>query len=135
MAMKGLVNFDGKILLVRESGVYADGTNKHKFGIPGGRMENGERFDDCLKREIAEETGLTIKIGRPFYVSEWRPVVRGEQWQITAVFFECFADAAAVKLSSDHDEYLWIDPRDYKQHAIIENEWSVFEAYLANLNK
>jgi 8-oxo-dGTP diphosphatase len=135
MAMKGLINFNGKILLIRESGVYADGTNRNKFGVPGGRMQNGERFDDCLKREIEEETGLVVKIGKPFFVSEWRPVVRGEQWQITAVFFECFSETDDIKLSSDHDDYKWINPLDYKNIEIINNEHPVFDAYLNFLKK
>lgn len=135
MAMKGFVNFNGKILIIRESGVYEDGTNRNKFGIPGGRMQNSERFDECLMREIVEETGLKVSMGKPIFVSEWRPTVRNEHWQITAVFFECFADTDNVKLSSDHDAFLWIDPREYKKYEIIDNENTVFEAYLDFIKK
>jgi len=129
MAMKGLVLFQGKVLVLRESLAYNNGVNKNKYGVPGGRMEIGERFDDCLRREIKEETGLEVSIGKPFFVGEWRPVVRGEQWQITGVFFECFCDTENVVLSSDHDDFQWINPKEYKKYEILDDEIPVFEAY------
>jgi len=129
-ATKGFIVHKEKILILRESGAYKDGTNIKKYGVPGGRMNLGERFDDCLRREVWEEAGLEIRLGRPFFVSEWRPVVRGEQWQVTAIFFECFTETSEVKLSDDHDDFKWILPNEYKHHEIINNEHLVFEEYL-----
>ncbi len=78
-ACKAFVNYNGKILILRESGKYEDGTNVGRYDIPGGRVQPGESFDQGLIREIKEETGLDVEIGRPFAVVEWRPVVRDEQ--------------------------------------------------------
>ncbi len=48
--IKGLIiNDEDKILIGDESGVYQ---------FPGGHLENGESFNDCLKREVLEETGI-----------------------------------------------------------------------------
>ncbi|MFH0905110.1 MAG: hypothetical protein V1826_00080, partial [bacterium] len=77
-----------------------------------------------------EETGLTVKIGRPFFVNEWRPVVRGEQWQIVGTFFGCEADSSQVALSEDHDAFEWIDPREYQNYNLIPNLLPAVEAYL-----
>lgn len=130
VATKALIIYDGKVLLLRESGKYVDGSNIGKYDVVGGRVEPGQRFDDSLLREIKEETGLSAKIGRPFYVNEWRPLVRGEQWQIVGTFFECFADSDKVVLSEDHDEYVWINPEDFHKYSVIENIAPVFESYL-----
>jgi 8-oxo-dGTP diphosphatase len=129
-ATKAFIVHDGKVLLLRESGKYVDGSNVGKYDVVGGRVEPGQRFDESLLREIKEETGLSVRVGRPFFVNEWRPVVRGEQWQIIGTFFECFADSDQVTLSTDHDEYAWIDPKDFKNFNIIENLTLAFESYL-----
>lgn len=128
-ATKAFVVNDGKVLILRESGNYSDGTNHEKFDVVGGRIKPGQRFDESLIREIREETGLSVKISDPFYVSEWRPVVRGEQWQVVGIYFECHSENDEVKLSEDHDSFQWINPREYKLYPLIENLGSVFEKY------
>lgn len=70
VATKAFIVHEGKVLVVREA-KYENGTNVGRFGIPGGRAEKGERFDDALRREAKEETGLEIEIGEPLYVQEW----------------------------------------------------------------
>lgn len=32
----------------------------NSWTVPGGKLEFGESFEDCSKREVMEETGLTI---------------------------------------------------------------------------
>ncbi|WP_276260793.1 NUDIX domain-containing protein [Haloglomus litoreum] len=49
-----LVEHDGRVLLVREDGLWA---------LPGGEVEAGERHDEALVRELREETGLDVTPG------------------------------------------------------------------------
>ena len=128
-ATKAFIKYNGKILILRESGKYEDGTNKGYYDIPGGRVKPGQRFDESLRREIKEETGLNIAIGEPFFVSEWRPEKNGEQWQIVGIFFECQADIDRVILSNDHDKYEWIDPKEYIKFKLIDNLKPAFKSY------
>jgi len=130
VATKAFIVNDGKILIIRESSQYRDASNIGKYGVVGGRIKPEQRFDESLLREIKEEAGIEVKIGRPFFVNEWRPIVHGEQWQIVATFFECFADSDKVILDQDHDDYLWIDPKEYKNYNLIEDLAEVFESYL-----
>lgn len=112
-AVKAFVVNDGKILLLQESTNYADGTNAGKWDVPGGRVNLGEKWDESLLREIKEETGLAVTIGRPFAMGEWRPVVRGEQWQVIATFVECHVlGEPHVILSQDHGKYDWFTPEE-----------------------
>lgn len=131
-ATKAFINFKGKILILRESSKYEDGSNAGKYDVPGGRVRPGQKFDESLAREIKEETGLDVKIGRPFFVSEWRPLVKEEQWQIVGIFFECESADDKVKLSTDHDDYQWIDPQDFKSYKLIENLNPAFAEYIKN---
>lgn len=130
VSMKAFVVHDGKVLILRESAKDAERTNVGRYDVVGGRVKPGQRFDESLLREIREETGLAVRIGRPFHVDEWRPVVGGEPWQIVATFFECFAASDAVTLSDEHDDYRWIDPQTYRSYPLIENLIRAFDAYL-----
>lgn len=78
-ATKAFISYEGKILILRESPQYQDGTNSGRYDVPGGRIVPGQRWDESLLREIKEETGLEVRIGRPFHVDEWRPQVNGEK--------------------------------------------------------
>jgi len=131
VAMKAFIVHNGKVLVVRESSTYQDGSNTGKYDIVGGRITPGQHFRESLLREIKEETGASVTVGKPFFVNEWRPTVQGEPWHIVATFFECQADSDVVTLSEDHDHFMWINPKEYKKHHLIENLGPAFEAFLA----
>ena len=61
----GILIEEGRILLLKQQVDSARG-----WSLPGGKLEDGEPLGDCLIREIREETGLEVKIGRLLYISE-----------------------------------------------------------------
>ena len=130
VAMKAFITHRGRALLIKESSKYVDGSNVGKFDIVGGRVEMGERFDESLLREVKEETGLDINIGRPFFVNEWRPLIKKEEWQIIGTFFECLSESDDVKLSKDHSDFIWINPENYRNYDLIDNLIPAFESFL-----
>jgi 8-oxo-dGTP diphosphatase len=129
VATKAFIVFKRKVLILRESSAYKDGTNVGRYDVVGGRVEPGQRFDESLIREIKEETGLAVKVGRPFFVNEWRPVVKDEPWQIVGTFFECSTESDKVILGEDHDGFEWINPKDFIKYNLIENLIPAFESY------
>jgi 8-oxo-dGTP diphosphatase len=60
-----LLDADGAVLLVEP--VY-----KPTWEIPGGRMEGGETPREACARELAEELGLAVPLGR-LLVADWAP--------------------------------------------------------------
>lgn len=48
---------DGKVLLGKRKGAHGEG----EFAWPGGHFEYMESFEECIRRETMEETGITIK--------------------------------------------------------------------------
>lgn len=130
VATKAFIIHNNKVLLLKESKEYEDGVYAGKFDVAGGRVEPGQRFDESLIREVHEEAGLYIKVGRPSFVNEWRPSVRGEQWQVIGTFFACSTESDKVTLSTDHEEYIWINPEDYKEYELIDHVIPAFESFL-----
>lgn len=130
VACKALVRHGSKFLILREAPTYKEGTNIGKYHLPGGRINPGEPFLDGLAREILEETGLTVTIGKPIYVGEWFPHIHGVQNHIVAIFFACTAKTTKVTISEEHDDYQWIKPQDYKKYPLMSPEGSVIEAHL-----
>ena len=51
---------DGRVLLLRHR-LWPDAT---QWGFPSGFAKRGERFQDTVVREVREETGLTVRVGR-----------------------------------------------------------------------
>lgn len=55
-----LVFHAGRLLITRRP------AGKHLGGFwefPGGKLEKGESFQDCLKRELREELGIQVRVG------------------------------------------------------------------------
>ena len=60
-----LIFKDGKILLHKRKGSHGAG----EYAFPGGHLEYMESFEDCAKREIAEECGVEVVNIRFNYVA------------------------------------------------------------------
>jgi mutator protein MutT len=96
-----IINRQGQILILhRPEGVWQ---------FAGGRLEEGERWDDGLRREVREETGITdLEIGSVLMVDnfEW------QSQQLYSIYFLCRTHTTAVQLSPEHIEYRWLNRDD-----------------------
>lgn len=127
-----IVNEKNQVLLVRESSTHDTNTQSGLFGIPGGRLEIGEMYEDGLIREVREETGLEVVIGQPFYIGEWHPIIKGVKHQIIAIFTVCKAKVTEVKLSEEHDDYRWVGANDLKDINFMDPDDKVLERYFSH---
>ncbi len=114
VGQKAVINKKEKILILHDPVI-------DKIDIPGGKIQEGEiDFIKALKREVLEETGLTIKVGRPFFTSyfEFDPNSghRNAGKKIYLVFFACQYLKGKVKISEEHDWYKWVNKKSYKKH-------------------
>lgn len=126
-----IVNAKGQVLILREAPkeTYTGNTQSGRYQLPGGKLEPGETFEECLRREVQEETGLNIESGEPLLVGEWRPVVRGTQQQIIGVFVAAKAVSDAVRLSGEHDGYSWINPSDRAAYDVVSPDCDAIDIY------
>ena len=79
VTVKGLV-FDerGAVLLLRERGGARD--------LPGGRLEHGETFAECLERECREEMGVACRLLDRLPRYAWTAVDKNGIWRLVLCF-------------------------------------------------
>ena len=100
-----LINEHGQILLLRKS-------DDHTWGLPGGKQDGEEQPRDTLIRELFEETNLIINYSDLDLVSHPRYDETEHKKHNNRV--QCFRVRnwkGEIKLSSEHDQYQWIEPR------------------------
>ena len=98
-----IFNTDGKFLLLKS----------HKFNgqfvVPGGHIELGESMEQALRREIMEETGLTV---RDIELVDLQEFIYDEIfWKKRHFIFHdyrCRTDDSKVTLNEEAQEYLWV---------------------------
>ena len=98
-----------KVLLLQRN----DGNNA--WEIPGGKRENNEDIVDALKREVKEETGLTINEYKIVYVSpifENHPVLK----PFLNIGYLCLVDNSDVVISNEHIDYKWVSLDELINH-------------------
>jgi 8-oxo-dGTP diphosphatase len=60
----GIIIDDGKVLLCQRKKSAPYGL---KWEFPGGKVEDGEPVEECLRRELAEELGISAVIGQLYH--------------------------------------------------------------------
>jgi ADP-ribose pyrophosphatase YjhB (NUDIX family) len=97
---------DGKLLLEKRK----NEPGKGKWSIPGGLVELGEKAEQTVIREVAEETGLVVE--KPEHVDVVDNVVRDENGEVKYhfVIIDYFVKlkGGTVKAMSDAEELRWV---------------------------
>ncbi|HEY0869112.1 MAG TPA: NUDIX domain-containing protein [Acidothermaceae bacterium] len=92
---------DGALLLIRRGHAPSRG----RWSLPGGRVEPGETSQEALVREVAEETGLVVEVGR--LVGEVvRPGPGGVTYRIRD--FEVTPTGGVPVAGDDATEVAWV---------------------------
>ena len=79
--------------------------NHGKWIGVGGKFEPGESPEECMRREVREETGITeFKIIKIAYV-----VMLDNEPKDLLIVYLCETETEDVKLSFEHSEYVWAD--------------------------
>jgi 8-oxo-dGTP diphosphatase len=107
LAYAWITRGDTVLFIRRDSGVFLGG----RWELPGGTVEPGEPPERTVVREVAEETGLVVRVTGERHRMSW-PDVSGRPLRIHARIYDVAEDTpGAVVLNPDeHDEHLWLPP-------------------------
>ena len=118
-----LLDKDDRCLLLRRSA--ASKNNPGKWELPGGKSDPGENFDVALAREVYEETGLSIRLMRPFETTMSQLPDR----QVVYLVMLAEAMPGKVRLSKEHDSYKWVSPGEFDNFDFVPQFRSVARHY------
>lgn len=98
---------DGRLLLIRRGTPPAQGS----WSVPGGRVEPGETIAAACVREVAEETGLDVRVLR-LAGRVYRDGPGGVVYAIDD--FVCEPTGGTLHAATDADDARWVDAATYR---------------------
>ncbi len=107
LAAKGICEFNDKVLLLKIRSRSAHDAGK--WEIPGGKIKKCEFFDEALKREYLEETGLEVDVTSLYKVvrHDYTACKTNEEVKSIQLVMKVTCKSDEVVISEEHDEYGW----------------------------
>ena len=109
LTVDGIILKDNKILLTKRV--------IHPFQgywvLPGGHVDYGERVEEALRREMKEETGVSLKIKKLFGV--YSDPKRDPRYHTTSVVYLCEKGAEKIKLNQESSEFKYFSFKNLPQ--------------------
>ena len=99
----------GRILVTRRR---HDDTYGGWWEFPGGKPERGETLKAAIAREVLEETGLPVRVGRRLRIHRYAYPER----TVVLHFFECHVKAGLRARSLDTGPVKWVKPSDFGRY-------------------
>lgn len=118
-----VVLVDGKVVLVKRGHPPLQG----EWSLPGGAVELGETLEAACRREVQEETGLTVDIGRVIEVFDrisLDPAAR-VQYHFVLVDYLCRATGGTLGCGSDASDVVLVDPGHLDEYALTDKAQQV----------
>lgn len=97
-----------------------------KWEFPGGKIEQDESKEDCLQREIKEELGMIISIGKALTAVDYQY----PDFSICLHPFICRWKSSEV-LPTEHAQTIWVDPQELLNYDWAEADLPIVREYLS----
>ena len=107
VAVKAVIIKEDRALVLCRSKGEMEGSymNSHqKWDLPGGGLHFFERAEEGLRREIREETSLTVAIGQPLSLFD----VIKHHIHLCIFTYVCYWEQGDVCLSAEHESFRWM---------------------------
>lgn len=121
-----LIIKDEKILLGKRN----KNPGKNTYSLPGGKLEFGESFEECARREVKEETGLEIKEFKFICVNN--DIFENNHF-VTLGFVAKDFYGEPKNLEEEINTWEWFDLKNLPKNIFIPSK-KIIEKYLSDRN-
>ena len=117
-----IIERDGLVLAAQRSEVMS---LPLKWEFPGGKIDQGESPEECLRREIAEEMNIQVAIGNSLPPSTHNYPA----FSITLYPYVCSIESGEIALA-EHSAVAWLMPEQLHALDWAEADVPIVESYL-----
>ena len=107
LSVKAMIFHAGRLLVLQKN----DSEGLHHWEFPGGGLRRDEDFAMAVRREVMEETGLSIQILAT--AGTWSYQKKAGQF-LNGVIITAVTDKEDVRLSHEHCDYRWVTPEEFR---------------------
>jgi 8-oxo-dGTP diphosphatase len=118
-----IIERDGLVLAAQRSAVMS---LPLKWEFPGGKIEKGESPEDCLRRELYEEMGVKILVGKSLQSCTHHYTT----FTVTLYPFACTIESGEIVLH-EHAAISWLPPKKLHTLDWAEADLPVIQSYLS----
>ena len=122
----GVIEKDGKFLIAKRKSGKCIGT---LWEFPGGKLEEGETLEECLKRELMEELNIEVKVDRYLCSSFFSC---GDK-DIELMAYLASYISGELKLL-DHDDVRWAAHSEFKDYEFVEPDKVIVRRLLEEIS-
>ena len=114
-------------IIIKNGKYFIAQRNKHKhmglsWEFPGGKVENGETFENALKREIKEELNINIAINNKLGEENYKD----EKINVKLHYFLCSHISGEIYLN-EHEDSAWITKNEFKNYNFAEGDSDIIK--------
>jgi mutator protein MutT len=123
LVVSAIISHKDKFLVIKRA--HNEKIFPKKWELPSGKVKFGESIGDALKREVEEETGLTIKTSKFLssrsYTFDYQDDDGYKMRHNIELIFIVRVNEGKIKLSSAHEDLSWVTPEESKSYDIFKD--------------
>ena len=109
---RALIIKDNKILLAHK-------ISEINTFLPGGHIELGEYAAEALRREISEELGLDVEVGKFVGIVEHKYTDKTcKYYEEVNIIFEVHLSTSKIDSNESELEFVWVDVCDLEEYVL-----------------
>ena len=116
-----IIKLGGKVLCTQRSEAMS---MPLKWEFPGGKIDEGESPEECLKRELIEELGIKASVGQPLPATTYHY----PSFSVTLYPFICEIISGEITLH-EHGAMVWLASEELHKLDWAEADWPIIDEY------